>query len=233
MKRLVLLAVALTALVVVATAVARSRDGNHDSIPDRWEARHHLSTTRNVAHRDPDRDDAANLAEFRHHTDPRRADTDSDGVRDGDEIAEHTNPRVDDSDHDGTDDGDEVAGKVASFDGTTLVITVNDNSTVSGTVNDGTEIKCEGSDDDAHTATLRHDGADDSSGPSLNSGSGDAEDEPGDDHGDDDQGEDEDDDDAPRQACTKADLVPGTTVHEAELKATSSGKVFQEIELVK
>src|SRR3954468_12476562 len=164
MKRLALLAVALIALLIAA-ATAFARDGNRDRIPDRWEKRHHLSTTRNVAHRDPDRDHVANLAEFRHHTDPRDADTDNDDVDDGDEIAEHTNPRVDDSDHDGTDDGDEIAGKIKSFDGTTLVVALNDNSEVSGAVTDGTEIECEGN-EDSHTASLRHEGDDDRSGPS-------------------------------------------------------------------
>src|SRR4051795_9408261 len=165
MKRLALLTVAVIALRIAA-ATAFARDGNRDRIPDRWEARHHLSTARNVAHRDPDRDRLSNRAEFRHHTNPRDADTDDDGVKDGNEIAEHTNPRVDDSDHDGTDDGDEIAGKIKSFDGTTLVITLNDNSEISGAVTSATEIECEG-DDDARSASLRHEGSDDSnSGPS-------------------------------------------------------------------
>jgi hypothetical protein len=230
MKRLVLLAVALIALV--ATASASARDRNRDGIPDRWEAHHHLSTTRNVANRDPDRDHLSNLAEFRDHTNPRDADTDNDGVDDGDEVAEHTNPRTDDSDNDGTDDGAEIAGHVKSFDGTTLVITLNDNSDVSGTVTDSTEIKCEGN-EDAQTSSLRDEGSDhesggdDNSGPSLNSGPGNAGDDQG--ENEDDQGENEDG----GQACGKADLAPGATVHEADLKTTSLGKVFEEVELVK
>jgi len=253
MKRIALLAVLVTALIP-GTALARDR--NHDGISDRWEAKHHLSTKHNVAHRDPDRDHASNLAEFRHHTNPRDADTDNDGVRDGSEFAEHTNARDDDSDNDGTDDGDEIAGHVASFDGTTLTITLNDNSTVSGAVTDATEIKCEGA-DDAHAATLRSEGGEDESGDDS-SGSGDGEDRSGDDdhsgdnsgpsvnsgpgnatedeQGDDDQGEDDDGDDdgaAPQPTCTKADLVEGAVVHEADLKVTSAGKVFEEVELVK
>ena len=204
MKRLVFLAVAVIALVVAASAFASDRN------------------------RDPDGDDVSNRAEFRHHTNPRDADTDNDGVRDGDEIAERTNPRDDDSDNDGKDDGDEVAGKVKSFDGTTLVITLNDNSEVSGAVTDATEIECEGN-EDSHTASLRHDGGDDNSGPGStgedNSGPGST--------GDDDQGDDNDDQDENENACTKADLVAGTTVHEAELKTTTTGKAFKEVDLVK
>lgn len=216
MKRIVLLALALTMLLPGA-ALAKHRDRNHDGIPDRWEARHHLSTKHDVAHRDPDRDGLANIAEFRDKTNPRDADTDNDGVKDGTEVAEDTNPRADDSDNDGVDDGNEIAGKVASFDGTTLVITLNGNSTVSGVVNSATRIKCEDNNDEptppATTASTRDHGSDDASGdddggdrsgtsgddpagddnagPSANSGPGNAEDQSGDDRGDDTQGDDD------------------------------------------
>jgi hypothetical protein len=259
MKRIVLLALALTMLLPGA-ALAKHRDRNHDGIPDRWEARHHLSTKHNVAHRDPDRDGLANIAEFRDKTNPRDADTDNDGVNDGDEMAEDTNPRRDDSDDDGVEDGQEIAGHVTSFDGTTLVITLNDNSTVSGVVDSTTRIKCEdnneapapattastrdhGSDDSSgdddggdRSGTSGDDGAgDDNSGPSANSGPGNVADQSGDDQGDDnDQGDDRGDDNGEnRAACSSADLTPGAVVHEADLEATSSGPVFEEVELVK
>ena len=48
-----------------------------------------------------------------------------------------------------TSGGDENAGRIASFDGTTLTITLLDGTTsVSGMVTDNTEIKCETTGDD-------------------------------------------------------------------------------------
>src|ERR1700750_1363238 len=82
-------------LVLAATASAHSRDHNRDGIPDRWEARHHLSLKVNQARRDPDHDGLANRGEYKAGLDPRKADTDGDGI----------------------DDGDENAGTVASFTG--------------------------------------------------------------------------------------------------------------------
>ena len=217
MNRPILLAVGLAALMFPAGALARDR--NHDGIPDRWEARHHLSTTRNVAHRDPDRDGLDNRAEFRDQTDPRDADTDDDGIRDG---------------RDGTPDGNDVAGHVASFDGTTLVIALNDGSSLTGAVTSSTEIKCEGPDDaPATTASLRDGGDDNSADSEDNSGPGDAEDQPGDDDGADNEQEGDDNDDGVKPACSSADLTPGAVVHEASLEVTSSGPVFEEVELVK
>jgi hypothetical protein len=250
-KRIVLLALALTMLLPGA-ALAKHRDRNHDGIPDRWEARHHLSTTRNVAHRDPDRDGLANIAEFRDKTNPRDADTDNDGVNDGDEMAEETNPRRDDSDNDGVDDGQEIAGHVTSFDGTTLLITLNDDATVSGAVNAATRIKCENDNETpapATTASTRDHGSDDASGDdnggdrSGTSGDDPAGDDnsgqsansgPGNQGDDNDQGDDRGDDNGENQAaCSSADLTPGAVVHEADLETTSSGPVFEEVELVK
>jgi hypothetical protein len=223
-KGLIAAAIAASLLVVPAGALAKSRDRDHDRMPDKWEKKHHLNVHAKDARRDPDKDDLSNLSEFRHHTDPQKADTDDDGVKDDDELRDDTNPRRDDSDDDGIDDADEISGSIVSFANGVLTLQLPGAGagTVSGAVNDGTEIKCDDDDDDAeHTATASHDGSDDNSGPgSESSGPGD---------GDDDRDDDDDDD----RRCTTADLKPGARVHEAELgKATDGSTVFKEIELV-
>ena len=219
MRRLTLfISIALAILVFAIPAAAGARHGhhhkrhhharlvdrNHNGMPDRWERRHHV----HKSSADPDRDGVANLGEFHNGTKPHDADTDDDGIRDGD----------DDANHDGIEDRDEQSGVIASFDGTTLTVTLVNGDTFRGTVTDATEIECE----DATTATTRHDGssgddADDNSGPgSASSGSGDDD--------NDDQGEDE-------ARCGKDALTAGTIVREAELRLTSTGAVFREIEL--
>jgi hypothetical protein len=105
------LALPLVVLLYIATAAsgAAARDRDHDGLPDRWEKRHHLSTSKKSGKRDPDRDRLRNRGEYRHHTNPRRKDTDRDGLRDRAEIRRHhTNPRKKDTDGDGFGDGVEV-----------------------------------------------------------------------------------------------------------------------------
>src|SRR3954447_8854987 len=98
-----LLALALGAAAFLALAgAAAAKDGNHDRIPDRWEARHHLSLKVNQASRDQDRDQLRNRAEFLAGDDPRDRDSDDDGVVDGD-----GNP-----------------GTITSFDATTSRLTI-------------------------------------------------------------------------------------------------------------
>jgi hypothetical protein len=184
---------------------ARTADRNHNGMPDRWEHRHRVHR----AAADPDHDGVANLGEFHNATNPRDADSDDDGIKDGD----------DDVNHDGVDDGDEQSGVIAGFDGTTLTVTLVNGDTLKGTVTDGTEIECE------NAAATRHDGesGDDNSGPgSTTSGSG--SDDQGDDN--DDQGEDEN-----AATCGEDSLTAGTIVREAELRLTSTGAIFEEIEL--
>jgi hypothetical protein len=235
-------AVAALAFAPGAAAKRHSRcatsarvDRNHDRLPDRWECRHHLSLGIKQARRDQDRDHLNNLGEFREGTNPRDADTDNDGIEDGDEHELGDDPTDDDSDNDGAEDGNESAGKVESFDGTTLTIRRTDNSLLTGQVTNGTEIECETADehenDDNLTARssensgpgddeAEHEG-DENSGPgNVNEPNGDNNDE---DQGDDDQGDDDE------RACSTADLQPGTPVHEAEVE----NGVFREVELVK
>ena len=91
-------------------ATGASRDSDHDGMPNRWEVAHHLDAHRANARGNPDRDRLGNLAEFRHHTNPRDEDTDNDGDDDGDEVRDgraSTNVRDADTDDDGVRDGDE------------------------------------------------------------------------------------------------------------------------------
>src|SRR3954465_14819054 len=90
-KALIAAAIAASLLVVPAGALAKSRDRDHDRMPDKWEKKHHLHVRENDARKDPDRDNLSNLAEFRDHTNPRKADTDDDGINDGNEVRDHTN----------------------------------------------------------------------------------------------------------------------------------------------
>jgi hypothetical protein len=215
-------AIAAALLVLPAGALAKGRDRDHDRMPDKWEKRHHLNTRANDARKDPDRDRLSNLSEFRHHTDPQRADTDDDDIDDGDEVREGSDP----------DDPDEVSGTVVSFTDNVLTIQLAGDGagTVSGTVNDATEIECD-DEDGAPVASASHDGSeDDNSGPgSTSSGPGpDGEGDPGE---DDDRADD--DDDANEDRCTSADLTQGTRVHEAKfVKATDGSNVFTKLELV-
>lgn len=245
--KLLMFGVVLAALLALpGAAMAKSRDRNHDRIPDKWEKHYKLSTHRNVANGDPDKDGLKNLGEFRSHTNPRKADTNGDGVRDGqadtdndgvsnsDEMSDQTNPSDSDTDNDGVNDGQEKSGTIESFtpdqgstNSGTLVIKLADNSTVSGRVDSTTEIECHNQGDDTPGAASRH-GADDNSGSSTSGSSSDdgpnhdVNDDHGDHQGGDDQGN-----------CTTADLTPGTAVHEADLHGTGADAVFEKVELLK
>lgn len=231
LKLIVAAAFALALLALPGAAMARDRD--HDKMPDKWEKKHHLSTHKNNAKKDPDKDGLSNLEEFRHHSDPRDADTDNDGLNDGDEVEVGDNPRDEDSNNDGVEDGDETAGTIQHFDSATntLTITKTDGTTVSGTVTDATRIECEDESGDLSKSSHGSDDAsgDDNSGSGDNSGPGStSSDDAGDDHGDD-NGDGKDDN---RQACTTADLTDGRVVHEAELASDGNGgNTFTKVEL--
>jgi hypothetical protein len=231
--RLLLFGVALAALLAVpGAAMAKSRDRDHDKLPDKWEKKFHLSTHKNNAKGDPDRDGLNNLGEFRSRTSPRDADSDNDGVRDAnddqdkdgvdnaEEMQEHTNPCDRDTDNDGVNDGEETIGTVAGFtedspgSGTgVLTITLKDNSTLSGRVDQSTEIRCRAPE---HAGVHERHG--DNSGP----GSGDGGDNSGPGSGGDE-----------RRTCSTADLTAGTPVHEAELHGSGDSAVFEKVDLIK
>lgn len=232
--KMLLFGVALAALLAVpGAAMAKSRDRDHDKLPDKWEHKFHLSTHHKSGKGDPDKDGLNNRGEFKAKTNPRKADTDSDGINDAnddqdddgvdnaDEQHEGTNPRDDDTDNDGVEDGDETSGTVDSFvedsasPGTgVLTIKLPDDSTISGKVDSTTEIECRAPSTEDDGDVHERDGGDDNSGP----GSGD--------DGDGDRGDDERD-------CTTADLTPGTPVHEAELQGSGADAVFEEVKLLK
>lgn len=202
-------ALAAAIAIVALPATASARDRNHDRIPDRWEKHFHLSLKVNQAHRDQDRDGLRNRQEFLAGTSPRSADTDDDNVP----------------------DDEENAGTIASFDGTTLTIDLFSGGSVSGTVTPDTEVKCESREDTENgddggsggdEKIVRDHGGDNSGPGGDDSGPGGDDDGPGDD--DNDQNED--------PTCTTADLTPGTVVHEAEIDVTSTGSVFEEVDLV-
>ena len=172
------------------------------------------------------------------------------------------NPRDADTDNDGVEDGDENAGTIQSFDQETgkLTVALFGGDTISGVVNEGTEIECDGHGD----ATTSNEGDGTSSGHDEQSGddegehSGDNEgddseehhgEEPGDDNGeeagDDDQGEDhggqpgeghdgepgDDNQGEDHGNCTTADLTEGAVVTEAELHLSNGQAVFEKVEL--
>ena len=188
------------ALCVVASLMlaggAFAKDRNHDRIPDKWEKSHHLSLKHKQGRRDQDHDGLKNRAEFKSRLDPRDADTDDDGIEDGDE---HT-------------------GKVESFDGKTLVISLFSGGTISGAVTDETEVECDSDPGDDH---------------------GDDNDDQGDDN--DDQGDDaraasssddgDDDGDHGNEECGADALVPGAKVLEAELEISGGEAAWEEVEL--
>ena len=248
--KLVLFGVALAALLALpSAAMAKSRDRDHDKLPDKWEKKFHLSTKKKSGKGDPDRDRFNNLAEFRSKTNPRRKDSDRDGIkdpnddtdRDGltnrEELRDGTNPCDRDTDDDGVGDEEETIGTVASFvadsgnpNAGVLTITLNNGSTLSGRVDETTEIECRAPE---HSVNRRDGGnsgpgggGEDNSGPGSggedNSGPGSGGDGDGDGDGHND-----------RRPCTTADLTAGTPVHEAEFHRSGDGNVFEEVKLIK
>jgi hypothetical protein len=64
------IAAVLGASLFAIPALASSRDGNGDRIPDCWEGKYHLSLAKDQAPRDQDRDGVKNLADYREGTSP-------------------------------------------------------------------------------------------------------------------------------------------------------------------
>ncbi len=199
----------LAVLALPAVASAKARDRNHDHIPDRWEKRHHLSLHVNQAHRNQDHEGLNNLEEFENGTNPHNPDTDGDGLTDAQEVEVGDDPTNPDSNSNGVEDGQENAGTIAAFDGTTLTIDLFGGSTLSGQVNESTEIECDN-------------GGGGSNGDASSSDVG----------GGDQSGEDQSEEVEVEEAgCSIANLVPGAPVQEAELDATSGGVVFHSVHL--
>jgi hypothetical protein len=225
-RRLTITAIALAALAIPQAADAADRD--HDRMRDSWEKHYKLNTKKNDARRDRDRDGLRNVDEYRSGTNPRKRDSDDDGVR----------------------DNREGAGTIKSFDAQTGVLVIDlfgSDQDLTGKVDATTEIECEderpqstatgdtrgdGTPEDDTRARHGDDDDDDRSGPSDNSGPGNAEDR---DEGEHDDGEHGDRDDDEREfRCDASFLDAGRTVKEAELNEGDDGPadVFDEIELI-
>jgi hypothetical protein len=123
------------------------------------------------------------------------------------------------------------AGTVESFSGGVLTIMLNDHSTVSGRVTNDTELECE---PDMPSSSAHEDG---DRGSGDRSGSGDDQaqnNQAGEDQNENNEpGEDQNEvENEGMQNCTTAALTPGTVVHEAELRISSSGAVWSKVELI-
>jgi len=207
---------ALTAALIGALAIlalpslAAAKDRNHDRIPDRWEKHHHLSLNVNQAGRDQDGDQLRNRAEFLAGDNPRDRDSDDDGVI----------------------DGNENAGTISSFDAASgkLTIALFGGDTLSGLVNGETEIECEHEHSTASTSDRGGDNPGDQQGEEEPGDDKGGENEPGDDNGDN-SGPGRGGDDNGEATCTAADLVAGTVVQEAELRAANGTATFEKVEL--
>jgi hypothetical protein len=125
------------------------------------------------------------------------------------------------------------AGTVASFDSATgkLTIALNDGSTVTGTVTPDTEIECEAANEPEHDNFFHKNdhgsGSGDQGGSGDQSGSGDQGDR-GDDNN---RGDDNDNNDNAMQNCDTSALTTGATVHEAELRLSGNGAIWDRVEL--
>ena len=143
-----------------------------------------------------------------------------------------------------TTPGANDAGKVASFDASTgkLVITLNDGSTVSGTVTGDTELQCESAaSSSSQSGSMQSDDQTSGSDGGPSSGGDDTTTAGQDDQGDqteqadtNDQADENDqgDDDGSQQSCSTSNLTTGTTVHAAELAISSTGTVWRGVDLV-
>jgi hypothetical protein len=258
-KLLTTIVAALALLIIPAAAQARDRD--HDGLPDKWEKKFHLSTHKNSANADPDRDRVDNRNEFRERTNPRRKDSNRNGRPDGreDRDRDHLNnaaedatgndPADPDSDDDGIRDGAEQAGTVKAIEGSRVTIDLANGASVTGEVNDLTELTCE-SEGEAESSQGHHRGRARAAqaGDDLGDDTGDdtpgdgTDDNPGDDTGDDngdDLGDEPGGDDLPADAGGKNDACPpgalrvGARVHEAELDLGDGGAVWTQIALLR
>ena len=197
---LVVVGLLVTALAVAGPAAAKDR--NNDGLPDRWEKRYDLSLKVKQGKRDQDKDGLNNNGEFE----------------------AGTNPRHDDSDDDGTEDGDENAGVITAFDGETLTIDLYNGGSVTGIVDDSTEVKCgrECGNDGEEQPVDPEEGAE-RPGPGTDGGDNPDNSGPGSEHGGHHGGG--------ADECSIDDLAVDVVVREAELHLEHGDAVFDEIEL--
>jgi hypothetical protein len=129
----------------------------------------------------------------------------------------------------------ETAGTVTSFKEGVLTITLTGGKELSGTVNENTEISCQPASPPAETPEGGDDGEDrggqEGSGDNGSTGHGDSGVRPGQ-SGQQTDGVGDGEDGPAEQTCTKAALVPGAVVREAELSVSGSGAVWDRISLI-
>jgi hypothetical protein len=128
---------------------------------------------------------------------------------------------------------DDTAGTIASFTGGTLTIKLDDGSTVSGKVSERTEIECSSAMAAAARDGNGDQGDDRGNDGQSNSGPGNGRhgDASGRDDNDNDANDDNDNDNDQVEHCTTAALVAGAVVREAELRVSSAGSVWEKVEL--
>jgi hypothetical protein len=127
------------------------------------------------------------------------------------------------------------AGTVTSFTNGTLTITLSDGATVSGQVNETTEIRCENG-QPSSTEQTDWQQEDSQSGPGPDDQQNREDDGGQDQQGSDDQGQGDDGQDGHdenTEQCTSAALLPGAHIRDAELNISSAGSIWEAIELVK
>ena len=114
------------------------------------------------------------------------------------------------------------AGTIASFENGVLTIKLADGSMVTGHVTNATEIRCEAA-DAGEIENPEH--ADGDHGGGNGSGN----------RGDNNNGDnrDGDDDEQGAEMCSTANLVPGTSVSDAELTVSGAGAVWNEVDLAR
>ena len=186
------LGLGLASLVLTSPAArAAGADRDGDRMPDRWEARHGLSTNRDNASGDRDDDGLTNLAEYRHHGDPSDEDTDRDGHDDSDEVRDDDR-RTDiddrDSDDDGVRDGDEDT----------------DHDGVDNEDEDDGDESCSRDDDDSDHDHVSDEDENDYGHRARDADSDDDGTRDGEEDSDDDGQSDEDDDDGDDDSCSDA-----------------------------
>jgi hypothetical protein len=153
----------------------------------------------------------------RHHH-PRHAKVEKFGSDNGQTSASQSAPSED------------TAGTVSSFTGGVLTVKLNDGSMVSGSVTDATEIECRASEN-----ATSHDHGGDTGEAAENESENEVaenENEPAaENQADNDNDDDTADNDENAQSCGTANLTPGTVVREAELRVSSAGSVWKNVEL--
>ena len=93
MSNWIVIAVIFCTYLAGGAAPASARDRDHDGLPDGWERKYHISTSKKSAKQDPDHDGLRNKREYRERTNPRKRDTDGDGYDDRAELRAGSSPR--------------------------------------------------------------------------------------------------------------------------------------------